>query len=253
VSEKGNAELWLVNTSTGQRSRFTLDAADHSDSAWTRDGSRLALAGSVGPVGKLVLKATDGSGAVEELMTGDQSMEADSVSPDGKTVLYTTYSGKTGYDLFTLSVSGDHTSRPFVQTAAQENLAQFSPNGRFVAYESDATGLLEIYVAAFPQPGDTWQVSQKGAHSPRWSKDGTELFFIDRDNWLQTASVDTSGTRFEVKSIRPLFQQHDPSFFSWSYDVFPDGKHFLVGSPSEDDAHAPIALVTEWDRKPRSP
>ena len=71
--------------------------------------------------------------------------------------------------------------------------------------------------------------------------------------WLQAASVDTSGARFEVKSIQPLFQAHDPSFFSWSYDVFPDGKHFLVGSPSEDDAHAPIALVTEWDRKPRSP
>ncbi len=253
LSEKGNAELWLVNTSTGQRSRFTLDAADHSDSAWTRDGSRLALAGSVGPVGKLVLKATDGSGAVEELLTGDQSLEADSVSPDGKTVLVTEYSAKTGYDLFTLSVSGDRTLRPFVATAAQENLAQFSPNGRFVAYESDATGLLEIYVAAFPQPGDTWQVSQKGAHSPRWSKDGTELFFIDRDNWLQAASVDTSGTRFEVKSIQPLFQEHDPSFFSWNYDVFPDGKHFLVGSPSEDDALSPIALVTEWDRKLRSP
>ena len=94
-------------------------------------------------------------------------------------------------------MSGDRTVRPFVATAAQENLAQFSPNGRFVAYESDATGLLEIYVAAFPQPGDTWQVSQKGAHSPRWSKDGTELFFIDRDNWLQAASVDASGARFE--------------------------------------------------------
>jgi hypothetical protein len=97
-------------------------------------------------------------------------------------------------------------------------------------------------------------VSQEGGREPRWSRDGKELFFFDRDNWLIAAAVETSASRFEVTAFKPLFQVPSRgSEFNWRYDVFPDGKHFLVGTPADDDVLSPITLVTDWTRKVKAP
>jgi hypothetical protein len=169
-------------------------------------------------------------------------------------LLFTEETEKTGSDILILPLGGGGAPTPLAASAAQEDGAQFSPNGRFVAYSSDATGRVEIYVAAFPRPGDTWQVSQEGGREPRWSRDGKELFFFNRDNWLVAAAVDTSAPRFEVTALNPLFQVPSRgSEFNWRYDVFPDGGHFLVGTPADDDLLSPITLVTEWTRKVKAP
>jgi Tol biopolymer transport system component len=253
LGDRGISDIWLVNTRTGVRSRFTLDDEDHTGATWTPDGAGLALDGFAQDGSKLLLKAADGSGAVEQLtVVASNWVSACSFSPKGRLLLFAQVSLKTASDVFILPLDGDRRPTPFVATAAQEDDAQFSPNGRFVAYNSDATGRDEVYVAAFPQPGGKWQVSQKGGREPRWSRDGKELFFFDRDNRLQAAEVDTSGLRFEVRAIQPLFQTPSRGpVFNWRYDVFPDGKTFLVGAPVDEAAASPITLVTEWPRRLR--
>ena len=255
LGERGISGIWLVNTRSGVRTRFTLDDDDHTSAAWLPDGSHLAMESAMEGASRLFLKSADGSGMVQELFKSRASSAAAcSFSPTGRFLLFTEETEKTGSDILILPLVEGGAPTPLAATAAQEDGAQFSPNGRFVAYSSDATGQVEIYVAAFPRPGDTWQVSQEGGREPRWSRDGRELFFFNRDNWLVAAAVDTSASRFEVTAIKPLFQVPSRgSEFNWRYDVFPDGEHFLVGSPADDDMLSPITLATEWTRKVKAP
>jgi Tol biopolymer transport system component len=255
LGERGISGIWLVNTKSGVRNRFTLDDDDHTTAAWLPDGSHLAMESAMEGASRLFLKSADGSGMVQELFQSRASSAAAcSFSPTGRFLLFTEEMEKTGSDILVLPLVGGGAPTPLAATAAQEDGAQFSPNGRFVAYSSDATGRVEIYVAAFPRPGDTWQVSLEGGREPRWSRDGKELFFFNRDNWLVAAAVDTSAPRFEVTAINPLFQVPSRgSEFNWRYDVFPDGGHFLVGTPADDDLLSPITLVTEWTRKVKAP
>jgi Tol biopolymer transport system component len=255
LGERGISGIWLVNTKSGVRSRFTLDDDDHTSAAWLPDGSHLAMEGGPERATRLLLKAADGSGTVEELIERHaSSVAACSFSPTGRFLLFTEETEKTGSDILILPLVKGGAPTPLAATAAQEDGAQFSPNGRFVAYSSDATGQVEIYVAAFPRPGDTWQVSLEGGREPRWSRDGKELFFFDRDNWLVAAAVDASASRFEVSAIHSLFQVPSRgSEFNWRYDVFPDSEHFLVGTPADDDILSPITLVTDWTRRVKAP
>ena len=255
LGERGISGIWLVNTRSGVRNRFTLDDDDHTTAAWLPDGSHLAMEGGLEGAARLFLKAADGSGTVRQLIERRAaSVAACSFSPTGRLLLFTEETEKTGTDILILPLSGGGAPAPLAATAAQEDGAQFSPNGRFVAYSSDASGRVEVYVAAFPRPGDTWQVSQEGGREPRWSRDGRELFYFDRDNWLVAAAVETIPSRFEVTGTRRLFQVPSRgSEFNWRYDVFPDGEHFLVGTPADDDTLSPITLVTDWTRKVKAP
>jgi len=255
LGERGISGIWLVNTTSGVRSRFTLDDGDHTTAAWLPDGSHLAMEGGMEGSARLLLKAADGSGTVQELMRRPaSSVAACSFSPTGRLLLFTEETEKTGTDILILPLGGGGAPAPLAATEAQEDGAQFSPSGRFVAYSSDATGRVEIYVAAYPRPGDTWQVSQEGGREPRWSRDGKELFFFDRDNWLLAAAVDTSASGFEVTAITRLFQVPSRgSEFNWRYDVFPDSRHFLVATPADDEDVSPITLVTDWTRRVKTP
>jgi hypothetical protein len=131
-------------------------------------------------------------------------------------------------------------------TPSAEQQAQFSPDGRWVAYTSDETGRNEIFVAAFPQPG-TWQVSQGGGTEPRWNRNGRELFYFDPQNHLVAVDVEPTPTGFRTGESRKLFQLHGAG--EWRYDVAPDGERFLVSVPLEKESASPVTLLTEWTRR----
>ncbi|HEU5248720.1 MAG TPA: hypothetical protein VFW15_01920 [Thermoanaerobaculia bacterium] len=137
---------------------------------------------------------------------------------------------------------------PLVQSQFQERGGQFSPDGRWVAYQSLQTSRNEIYVTPFPGGGARWQVSAAGGTQPRWSPNGRELYFVSAVDDLMVATVDGRGTRFEVKENKPLFRVNlyrGPRVGQHSYDVSPDGKRFLINDAGE--AGVPrVALVTNW-------
>ncbi|MGE5278240.1 MAG: protein kinase domain-containing protein [Acidobacteriota bacterium] len=242
----GVADIWMIDLASGTRSRFTTGAGDKVWSAWSRDGGRIAhsISHPGGSGYDILLRPSRASGAQETLASDPVEFEAPlGFSADDRYLLYQKRKSERD-DLWLLPLTGDRTPRPFVATPALEQMGQFSPDGRYVAYMSDESGRFEIYVAAFSGSGSRWQVSENGGIEPRWARNGKELFFFSPDNRLMAAQVKTDGAGFEVGAIQPLFQTRGFGF-GYRYDVSPDGKRFLVvgGLPQE---LSPITLVTNW-------
>ncbi len=242
----GGTDIWIVDLATGTRRRFTTGSGSKEWCAWSPDGSRIAhsISNPNGSGYDIVSKPTGGSESEVKLASDPVEFEAPlDFSPDGSFLLYSKRKNERD-DLFLLSLSGDRKPRPFLATPALEPIARFSPNGRYVAYQSDETGRFEVYVAMFPDLGGRSQVSQNGGIEPRWSRNGRELFFFAPDNRLMAAQVKTDSPTFEVGIIQPLFQARTMGF-SYRYDVAVDGKRFLVTAGLPQDL-APITLLTNW-------
>jgi Tol biopolymer transport system component len=172
------------------------------------------------------------------------SKNAGSWSADGRFVLYTT----TPPDLWALPLSGEKKPFPFLQTRFNEGSGRFSPDGRWVAYQSNESGRPEVYVAAFPGPGGKWQVSTAGGVLPRWRRDGKEIFYAAPTGaTMMAASVNSEGTAFQVGRVQSLFQVRagGPRYF---YDVSADGQRFLLNALPEQTATTPVplTLVVNW-------
>ena len=151
-----------------------------------------------------------------------------------------------------MSSSGKKSERepfPFLQTEFNERGAVFSPDGRWIAYQSDESGQNEIYIRPFPGPGGKWQVSTKGGTRPRWRGDGKELFFVAPDLKGMSAEIKTNDATVTVGLERPLFQFG--SFIGFGitrslYDVSSDGQKFLVETTQGDVFSVPVTLVVNW-------
>jgi eukaryotic-like serine/threonine-protein kinase len=155
-------------------------------------------------------------------------------------------------DIFMLPLTGSAQERrpvPYVQSPFREHNAQFSPDGKWVAYQSNESGRDEVYIQAFPSTGAKWQVSNNEGLQPRWRGDGRELFFISDSTqrmWVAGIRASQGGVEIETPhSLFPVLQFPGPGHL---YDVTADGQRFVIVSPSGAGASAslPINIVSEW-------
>jgi serine/threonine protein kinase/Tol biopolymer transport system component len=238
--DRGTSDVWMIDLETGRRRKLTVDTEDHPGAAWAPDGKSVIV--NTPDVGGMIRIAIDGTASERILADSDYQWP---LSAWGGVLLY---QPNTRFDILALQLTGDRASTEFIATKAFETNAEFSPDGRLVVYTSDETGRLEIFVAAYPQPGARWQVSQDGGAEPRWSRDGRELFYMDQENYLVSVAVERSAAGFETGASRRLFQFHGAGG-AWRYDVSSDGNRFLVTAPLEDDLASPVTLITDWTRK----
>jgi Tol biopolymer transport system component len=171
---------------------------------------------------------------------------------DGRHLLYSVIGPKGGFDLWVLSVDGEPKPFPFLATDFNEDRGQFSPDGRWVAYESNEAGRYEIYVRGFPRTSGQWPVSVAGGTQPRWRRDGREIYYLAPGNKLMAVEVNPSGAAFEVGSPKELFTTQEPDRPGYDYDVTADGKRFLFTHRIEG-AVTPITVVLNWPRKLKKP
>jgi dipeptidyl aminopeptidase/acylaminoacyl peptidase len=150
-------------------------------------------------------------------------------------------------DIWTLPLVGAGAPEMVAGGEGSQSRAQFSPDGRYFAYDSDESGRGEVYVAAYPA-GGKWQVSQDGGSEPRWRRDGRELFYVDAENFLVAVEVRTGTAGFEADSTARLFQFHGAGG-QWRYDVDSDGSRFLVTRALTEELASPVTLITNWTRK----
>jgi len=246
-TENGLSDIYLANLANGGRSRLTFGPGDSFVATWFPDGNRLAYeVGLGGGKYEISSKAASGVGSEETLLTTSARAFPTSISPDGRFLVYDmSEGGPTGRDIHLVALSGDRTPKPLIATKAQEGLGIFAPNGRFLAYVSDESGRDEVYVAAFPQPGGKWQVSQSGGTEPRWLGDGRELYFFDLDNRLLATAVSIESPNFESGTPQPLFQSRSMGA-RIRYDVTRDGRRFLVNTPLPDHSLSPVTLILNW-------
>jgi Tol biopolymer transport system component len=248
----GTRDIWVYDVARGLRTRFTSDPAVEQNSVWSPDGSRVIF--NSNRKGHLDLYHKDSSGAsAEEVLLEDGFDKYPAAwSPDGQSMLYVSATGPAGAgrDLFVLPLSGEpSTGRkpvPFLRSEFTENYAQFSPDGRWVAYSSNESGREEVYVAPFPGPGGRRLVSTNGGGQARWRPDGTEIFYLAPDNTLMAAAVNGKSGSFEVGTVKPLFQTAASAGTRRAYDISLDGQRFLINTRTQQAASAPITVVVNW-------
>jgi serine/threonine-protein kinase len=241
------SDIWIHDLPGGTTTRLTFDGASAAP-VWTRDGTRVAF-GSRTPAGDvLAWKATDGSDEAKTIVSFPDSIARSPLcfTPDGETIVYEQDSGPgRSVDLMALAVA-DARVREVARSAAIELGGDISPDGRWLAYQSDETGSAEVYVQAFPGPGGRWQVTDGGGNIPHWSPDGRELFYV-RNQRMTAVEVRTSPI-FSHGNPRELFGTRFPStsdVFA-NYDVTADGRFLMVRTTGEVSTAQHVNVVLDW-------
>ena len=236
-------DLWIYDVEGGSRSRLTDDVVVERLGAWSPDGRQITYLAGFGTTVSLVTKAADGSGVVRAEATGIQDV---TWSPDGRFLVGTVRGRGTNGDLVCQERHSNGTlGEPavFLRTAADERQAQFSPDGRHIAYASDETGRYEVYVRAFPGGTAAQRVSVNGGGSPRWRRDGRELFYVEGGRKLMSAAV-ARGAGLVFGQPRQLFERRTVQ--SLQYDAAGDGKRFLILDKAAGDPPLSLHVVHNW-------
>jgi hypothetical protein len=174
-----NRDLWLVDLERNTTSRFTYDPGNETTPIWSRDGNRVAfLSDRKGGVNDIYWKSADGGD--EELLYGssEQWKTPEDFSPDGRYFVFGRTSPETLDDIWLLPMTGaDRQPIRYLATPATENGGVVSPNGRWLAYDSNESGQEEVYVQSFPTPGHKRQVSTRGGSVHNWNREGTAIYY----------------------------------------------------------------------------
>jgi Tol biopolymer transport system component len=230
-----NSDIHMYEIARGTLSRLTYAPGVDATPIWTPDGRHVTFNGvRTGPM-EILQTSFDGSGGEERLIEGGASnTQARSWHSSAKWLAY----DRAG-DIYVLSMIDGRTSKPFLAIPFVEEFAAFSPDGRWVAYQSNESGRFEIYVQPFPGPGGKSQVSADGDLRPKWSRNGRELFF--RAGGGMMAVPIEPGSTFTSGTARVLFEgQYAP----W-YDVAPDGRFLMVRDEQQGDT-IELRFVLNW-------
>jgi eukaryotic-like serine/threonine-protein kinase len=235
------ADIWILQLVRGTTTRLTFGLTDHEAPIWSPDGKQVLFTwGS-----QLGLKNADGSGSEEEVADLGAALSGNAWdwSRDAKYVLF-----RKANELWYLSWP-ERIVKPLLQAKWTVRNAQFSPDGRWMAYATNETGSWEVYISPFPSGNGKWQVSTGGGEEPRWRQDGKELFYLSAEGKMMAVAI-TASARFEAGSPIALFQPHrrqpDSSQDVFSYDVSRDGQRFLFNTKVDEINAAPLSITLNW-------
>jgi len=252
VRSGSQGDIWLEDLGRGVLSRFTFRAGISRFPVWSPDDSRLGFSSlSLNSYSTdLYQKPAGGNGQEELLLHAGVNAYTEDWSPDGRWIVYGQTGQKTASDLWLLPMSGDRKPVPYLQTPFEELNARFSPDGKWIAFQSNESGQFQVYVQTVPLSGAKYQISTSGGNSPRWRRDGRELFYVSADQKLMAVPVKLGAT-IEAGTPQPLFPISPfpgASVISSIYQPMRDGQRFLVLAPAGGDAGAapPFTVVTNW-------
>jgi serine/threonine protein kinase len=248
IAVNPDEQVWIYDAAgTTPPQRLTSETSEGGDAHWPLWSPRGdAILAHVFIENKYVLREIPLSGGqARELFRDTYILPlATDWTRDGRLVAITR-NDLVSPDLAYLDLEND-TIHPYLETAANERGGQFSPDGRWIAYESDEAGAFDIYLRSFPEPGEATRVSEGGGMHPRWREDGRELFYLTPD-WTVMAAEMKFEPSPEVVKRTPLFQMVMEDVLvglSSPYDAAPDGQHFVVLVPAEPPT--PLTVVQNW-------
>ena len=242
-------DIWVWDLTRTTLTRLTFDSGLDRTPVWTPDGQRIAFSSQRDGAADLFWQAADGTGTVERLSESSTNFQyPTSFSPDGTRLVF----ADTPRDIAVLALADERQTTSLLQTTFSERNGELSPDGRWLAYQSDESGQQEIYVRPFPDI-DTgrWQVSTGGGSRPLWARSGEELFYLAPDGAVMRVAVKGAAT-FRADTPTRLFQ--GPYFapatgrIFRTYDVSPDAQRFLMikeGGGAEDTSAAPSLIVVQ--------
>ena len=258
------ADIWIDDLERDSLTRLTFNGASRYP-FWTPDGQRIVYASLDNGVLNLWWTRADGSGGPQRLTESSVDRFPGSWRPDGKILAFFQRT-ESNNDILTLPIEGDEKSGwkpgqavPFANSRFQEILPAFSPDGRWLAYTSDESGRLEVYVRPFPGPGGKWQVSTGGGLKPMWSPNGKELFYNTVDNnKIMVASYTASADTFRAGTPQLWSASQFTSVGqTFNNSLHPDGKRFAVLKTADTGVPATVRvnIVLNWleELKQRAP
>jgi eukaryotic-like serine/threonine-protein kinase len=245
-------DIWIWDFARATLARFTFDPGFDQYPVWSPDGSQIYYDGSIGTKGGIIRQRVDGSTAPEPLTDSNNPQFTQSISGDGRMLVFREDREQTGQDLLVLMVT-TRTSQPLMQTNAPERNGEVSPDGHWLAYESTESGQTEVYVRPMSVAAQgRWQISTGGGTRPAWARNGRELFYMSPAGAMMSAVVEP---RSSFTAGRPTMLFSGRYYFGGginagrTYDVSPDGRRFLMikeGSNDPNAAPPTINVVLNW-------
>ena len=256
VLRDNNWDVWIFDLARTVATRLTFDEGYEADQVWSPDGQWIAYASNKGGPVSIYRKRVDGSGEAELVaaLPGRTDWYPQSWSSDGRFILAT--AATNANDIFVLPLDEGAKPEPYVATPFTEEYPDFSPDVRFVAYDSNESGRLEVYVRTFPKGEGKWQVSDGGGAQPRWSADGRHLFYRTGEG-IDVVDVESAGDSFRAGRIRNLFKGNfhggiqgitAAGFVFPDYEPARDGSRFvmMMGESAKRPTENWVTLVTGW-------
>jgi len=238
----GTSDIWLFELSRGVSTRLHFDSVDEVLPVWSPDGSKLIYRSDRQGAPDIYEMAIGVPGSEKPLLREPGLQQAEDVSRDGRFLVYVNEMQTTVWAIWLLPLQGDRKPLPWLRTRFNLASPRFSPDGRWIAYESDESGVPEIYMALTEGGGEKRRISPAGGRRPRWRRDGKELYYIAPGGLLMALPV-TLGPPLEVGAPVPLLRG-EPEIEN--YDVAPDGSRFLVLTPLEKVRESPIRVIVNW-------
>lgn len=257
---EGLANIWIYELARGMRTRLTFDPTIQFGPIWSPDGNQIVYSEFISDPKRVLRRSAHGLGQAEVVMEdSDVERFATDWSSDGKYVLFLKgdiFQSTSAVEIWAKPMVDDRPAFPILTSRFPISHAAFSPDGRWIAYDSSESGRDEVYVIPFVEPGEDadtdapavpsgrWQISTNSGYWPIWRGDGKELFYCSNDKYITAASVNGEGDVFIVTSTEKLFSINLVSLTP-SYDVASDGQSFIVNMYALE-ASTPITLVTNW-------
>jgi serine/threonine protein kinase len=251
-----DAGIWIWDLFRQTLTPVNREPSMNSTPIWTPDGRRVIWSSTrAGGGPKLFAQAADGTGKAEQISTGLGTHFATSVSADGRTVVMfgSDQAGTASFDIGTVPITGAPASQTaIISSPERDKGAELSPDGKWVAYHSYESGEPQVYVRPYPNVGaGRWQVSNTGGSRPAWSRNGRELFYLNREGMLMSAAIlpAPAGEFSTALPTQILKRAYVPGRTALgldvrAYDVSPDGRRFLMlKAPRDDGDDLPPRMV----------
>jgi serine/threonine-protein kinase len=247
-------DLWMWDLARAKLTRAVLDEAGGTIPLWTPDSRRLVFSARRGDRPNLFVRPADGTGKTTRLTESPNSQHPTGVTPDGTQVVFYEVSPTEQRDIRLVTLTPTPVVTPLVATRFDEAGGVISPDGRWLAYESNRTGTYEIYVQPFPAvDGGLWPVSTGGGLQPLWARNGRELFYVAPDGALMTVAVEGRGSTWSAGAparliAGPYYRGSEGGIATRQYDVTADGQRFLMikEDASDTDSAPSIVVVQNW-------
>jgi Tol biopolymer transport system component len=252
----GNGDLWSLDLARGAASRLTSEVTVDTHPLFSADGTRLIYQQYFAErgAGDIYWRSLSAGGVPEVLVTDGRGKIPTDVSRDGRLLLFKVTGSKSNtWDIWALPLAGDRKPFSVLSTPADERDAVFSPDGRWMAYQSNESGRFEVYVQPFGRVGEKQQVSVGGGAQPRWRPDGRETFYIALDGRLTAVSVKLGqgDAPLELGRPEPLFVANVGPVVQpvarQMYVASADGQRFLMSTLVDAVTTSPIEVILNFD------